>query len=170
MKIVIDTREQLPLHFRKSKNLEGTVRGTLSTGDYSIEGFEDKIAIERKSSSDLFGSLGKGRERFKREIERAINRLEYFAILIECSQTVILNKSFDGAHNIKKMRGDVVIKILSTLQVKYGIPVIFCNGRTEAASIIRHLFYAYLRYKKKRTNQPDMLSFVKRLRRKWKLK
>jgi len=168
MKIVIDTREQLPLHFRRSKNLEGTVRGTLSTGDYSILGWEDKIAIERKSPADLFGTLGTDNKRFKREIERAITRLDYFAIIVECSQTVILNKSFDGAHNIKKMRGDVVIKILSTLQVKYGIPVIFCNGRAEASSIIRHLFYAYLRMQEKKRG--GYLPFVKRLRRKWKIK
>ena len=40
MKIVIDTREQTPLKFRTSKNVEGTVVKALNTGDYSIEGME----------------------------------------------------------------------------------------------------------------------------------
>lgn len=168
MKIVIDSREQCPLYFRKSKNLEGTVKGTLSTGDYSIEGFENKIAIERKNPCDLFSTLTKDNKRFKREIERAITRLDYFAIVVECSYTNIVNKTFDGAVHIKKMRGDVIVKICSTLQVKYGIPIIFCNGRVEASSLIRQLFYAYLRMQK--PHKVNYLPFVKKLRRKWKLK
>jgi DNA excision repair protein ERCC-4 len=143
MKIVIDRREQLPLTFRKSKNVEGVEFCTLKTGDYSILGYEEEIAIERKGILDLFSSLGKGHKRFKKEMERALS-FKYFAILVEGSFTVIQNKEFEGAH-YTKMRGDVVIKILYTLKFKYGIDVIFCNGRTEASKVIRSIFLAYLK-------------------------
>ena len=143
MKIVIDTREQLPLDFRRSKVVEDVLYQTLKTGDYSIEGYECAIAIERKSPSDLFSTLGKGHKRFKKELERA-QELDYFAILVERPFTEILNKDFEGSQ-YTQMRGDVIIKILYTIKFSYGIDVIFCNGRQEASSIIRNLFAAYVK-------------------------
>ena len=49
-----------------------TVTGTLTTGDYSVQGLESIIAVERKSLSDLLGCVGQHRERFDREIQRLI--------------------------------------------------------------------------------------------------
>ena len=65
-RVVVDTREQLPL-------FEGepwTVTGTLHTGDYSLLGHTARVVVERKSLSDLYGSVAQGRERFEREFER----------------------------------------------------------------------------------------------------
>jgi ERCC4-type nuclease len=53
MLIRIDTREQTPLEFENC----ATVRGTINTGDYSLEGDQDAFAIERKSLPDLVQSL-----------------------------------------------------------------------------------------------------------------
>ncbi len=144
MIIVQDTREQLPLNFRLSKNVEGVVTKKLDAGDYSIEGYENKIAVERKSALDLFGTLGKGHKRFQRELERA-KSMDYFVILVENSFISVYEKTFDDAH-YSKMRGDVIIKICYALKFKYGIDVIFCNGRKEAAVIVRQLFMAYLKH------------------------
>jgi ERCC4-type nuclease len=66
--ILIDTREQAPLKFATFP----TEPATLATGDYSVQGLEDSITIERKSISDLIGSLTSGRERFQREIQRML--------------------------------------------------------------------------------------------------
>jgi ERCC4-type nuclease len=49
-----------------------TVRGTLATGDYSVVGLENVIAIERKSLDDLIACVGPERERFDREIQRLL--------------------------------------------------------------------------------------------------
>ncbi len=74
--VIFDTREQLPFLFTQPLRI-GTKsfaiqakRATLKSGDYSIEGFEDKIAIERKGICDFFNTLGQGRARFTRELER----------------------------------------------------------------------------------------------------
>ena len=53
MIIRIDTREQTPLEFENV----ATVRGTISTFDYAIEGDQDSFAVERKSLPDLIQSL-----------------------------------------------------------------------------------------------------------------
>ena len=77
--VVIDTREQLPFQFAglRTDADQGnrpltvlTVRAALKQGDYSLLGYEDQIAYERKSISDLYSTLGQDRARFVRELER----------------------------------------------------------------------------------------------------
>lgn len=97
--IVIDTREQHPYSFTNfyTNSAEGrrpllirTSRETLRTGDYSILGMEDLIAVERKSLSDLYGTLGTGRERFERELAR-FAKLRWGAVVIEAGWDRILS-------------------------------------------------------------------------------
>jgi len=140
--IVCDTREQIPLWDK------GIVRRKLETGDYSFilngVNYSDKIAVERKSLIDLYGTLGKGHKRFKKELERSLN-LDYFAIVIEGSYSSCYNKDFNNNH-YSKMRGYVVTAILFTLHIKYGINIFFCNGRKESKRIIKELFNAYVKH------------------------
>jgi len=91
--VVIDTREQLPFAFAgfKCDAADGggpltvpTRRGTLASGDYSLVGYEHRLAVERKSLADLYGTLGKGRERFERELER-LARFDFAAVVIEAT-------------------------------------------------------------------------------------
>ena len=82
MQIVIDTREQLPYKFQAINPPPVTIRKTLTSGDYSLEGYEDRIAIERKTKSDTYGTFGKGRARFERELER-LSTFEFAAVVIE---------------------------------------------------------------------------------------
>lgn len=65
---IIDTREQTPFALSPMR----TVRGTLATGDYSVSGLENVIALERKSLGDLISCVGPERERFEREIQRLL--------------------------------------------------------------------------------------------------
>ncbi len=65
---VVDTREQQPLDLSPLQ----TVRGTLATGDYSVKGLVDVVAIERKSLSDLLACIGQHRARFDREVLRML--------------------------------------------------------------------------------------------------
>ena len=137
-KIIVDSREQEPLW--RTGNIE---RKGLKTGDYSIEGHEDKFALERKSCADLFGTLGKGHARFKKELARA-DDLDYFAIIIDGSYTNVRNKEFEGA-KYSKMKGYVMTAIVFTLHIKYGINIFFTNGRLESKKIMKELMDAYMR-------------------------
>ena len=65
---VIDSREQCPLDVSPLQS----VTGTLTTGDYSIEGLENIIAIERKSLPDFLACVGGERGRFEREVQRLL--------------------------------------------------------------------------------------------------
>jgi DNA excision repair protein ERCC-4 len=96
--VIVDSREQSPFSFRgfrsdaKDKHRPIVVRtavAALKSGDYSIEGFESRIAVERKSLVDLYGTLGGGRERFERELQR-LNEMEFAAVVIEAGWSSIL--------------------------------------------------------------------------------
>lgn len=89
--VVIDTREQKPFTFKGiiCDKIDGggelivtTKRGTLRSGDYSLEGFEDSLAVERKSLSDLYSTLSQGRARFERELARLAS-YRFAAVVIE---------------------------------------------------------------------------------------
>jgi len=53
----------------------------LKTGDYSIEGMEDVIAVERKSTADLINTISQNRDRFVRELERMAAFQHAFVII-----------------------------------------------------------------------------------------
>ena len=86
MKIVVDSREQRPFLFARF-GVEMVTRG-LRTGDYSIDGWENFLCIERKSKSDLFGSVGYGHRRFREEHQRMaeIQQRGFAAVVIECTR------------------------------------------------------------------------------------
>lgn len=65
---IIDTREQLPLDLSPLQ----AVAGSLPTGDYSVCGLENIVAVERKGLGDLLACIGAERERFDREIMRLL--------------------------------------------------------------------------------------------------
>lgn len=97
-KIAIDTREQMPYTFecmsigsgKSRKEVEiSTVSHKLNCGDYSIDGLENRIAIERKSPSDLYSTLSRGRERFIRELA-LLNQLEFSAVIVESEWNQLL--------------------------------------------------------------------------------
>lgn len=101
--IVVDTREQAPYRF--TGILEDRVKGqnegkeiivhlehyALRSGDYSIVGLEDVVAIERKSLQDFYGSISSGRERFEREIQRLYETHRYACVVIEGDYEDIAN-------------------------------------------------------------------------------
>lgn len=76
--MIQDTREQKPLF----TPADWVIEKGLPVGDYSILGFEKIITIERKSLPDLYGTLGKGRKRFEKELLKMVE-YEWAGLLIE---------------------------------------------------------------------------------------
>ena len=98
-RVVCDTREQSPFAFNTLRCDEAdgggpltveVIRGTLKSGDYSIEGAENTAAVERKSLADLFSTLGQQRDRFERELNR-LNQYRMAAVVVEGDWRAILN-------------------------------------------------------------------------------
>jgi len=111
--VAVDTREQLPFSFQgiridRKKAFVLTQKRTLPTGDYSIVGFENRICVERKSLEDLFQTLGNGRERFVRELER-MQDMEYSAVVVEASLAQVKDPSKENPLWHSQMNPDSVL-------------------------------------------------------------
>lgn len=132
--IAIDTREQRPYAF------PGAEVRTLPTGDYSLIGLEDRVAIERKSKADAYGSLGQGRARFRREWER-LAQLDYAAVVIEDTLPGFLQRP---AHS--KMSPASAVGTLLAWSVRYRVPVFFAGDRAHAQALTGKLLHMYAKY------------------------
>ena len=62
----------------------------LRSGDYSLVGLQDQIAVERKSHEDLVHTIGQSRDRFHRELER-LSRMTFAAVVVEAEWSTILD-------------------------------------------------------------------------------
>ena len=137
MTILVDTREQAPVFAGK--------RVTLPFGDYMCEldkGVLVPLVFERKSLPDLFGSLSKGYERFRKMLKKANEAEVKVIIIIEGS----LKKVLKG-YSRSQRTGISVIKQLYSLRATYDIEIVFCQDRVEMSQHIYHCFDAYKRLK-----------------------
>lgn len=135
--ILTDSREQAPLKFTTFS----TEISTLATGDYSVKGLEDTITVERKSVSDLIGSLTSGRERFQREIQRMLAyRSRTLLIVGDGSDPRITIK--DGDYR-SKATPQSVLASLTSIEAK-GVAVKYSRDPEDAARWIERLvWYAW---------------------------
>jgi len=78
--LVRDTREQLPL-FTRTKGLTVKV-DTLHHGDYTIDGFQDQFAIERKQESDFYSYIGKERKKTIIKLGK-LSTFKFAALVVE---------------------------------------------------------------------------------------
>ncbi len=134
--VVIDTREQHPYAF------PGAVTGTLPTGDYSLQGCEDRIAIERKTKSDAYASLGRDRPRFRREVER-LGALAYGAIVVEAGLPDFLRPP-----PFSHLAPAAALNSLLAWSVRYGIHVHFAGDREHGAAVTLQLLTKFWHYHK----------------------
>lgn len=56
--------------------------------DYSIDGWEERIQVERKSHEDLYSTLGQRRDEFEAELIR-LSMCEFACVIIECGWSQI---------------------------------------------------------------------------------
>lgn len=123
--IIVDTREKLPLKFHGHT----VVRRALKTGDYSIDGYADRISIERKSLPDLLGSISRDRKRFDKCIDRLL-KFEAKALVIEAMPFNLEN----GAWRSKVHPNAVVGSVISWKM--RGLPVIYASTQEQASRYV----------------------------------
>ena len=126
-RVIIDTREQLPYFERGS----WACRGTLKSGDYSLDGYQSRIAVERKSLGDAYGSFGAGRERFARELERLAS-MDRAAILIEATYADLLDPERLDPCWRSLVRPASVEGSLLAWSHRHGVDVLFGGPRRES--------------------------------------
>ena len=137
MVILVDNREQSPYTFTGYDcRLEAA---TLGTGDYSLPGFEDRCAIERKSLSDLIGCLTTGRDRFKRELARA-RSYDFFCVVVEANMADLYTGQY-----MSKMNPESALQSIMAFRVRYGVAFDWCGNRAGGEKVTYSLLSKYLR-------------------------
>lgn len=141
--VIIDTREQQPWEF----GLHSTAKKKLDTGDYSIEGLEYLLCIERKKSvAEIANNITE--KRFKDVIERMGN-IAYPFMLFEFDLEDIYN--FPVGSDIPKKLWDnlkispnYILKFLTQIQLNHRIHIVYCgcaeNAEKMAVSIMKRVY------------------------------
>lgn len=122
---------------------QGTITGTLKTGDYSIQGYEEVFCIERKgSASELAQNITQ--KRFEDELKR-MQSYEYSFILLEFDMSDVL-KYPEGSGIPKSkwkylgFKGGYFLKRILELELRYPkTKIIFCgkHGLDVALSLMK---------------------------------
>ena len=139
--IIKDSREQEGYTFESSSSryhtCEGMVVRKLDTGDYSLEGLEDKICIERKASVvELANNIGHDTIRFTKEIER-MKPFPYKFLILEFSLSDLMD--FPERSGIPeadwdklKVTNKFMLRRIMEYQMHHDIHVIFCDSKKNA--------------------------------------
>jgi hypothetical protein len=137
--IIIDTREQQPWTFDNYAK----AHKKLDTGDYSIEGLEHLLTIERKKSSSEFAT-NIVESRFKDVVMR-LSQFKYSFLLLEFDLQDLLIYPI-GSTVPKRMWDKVkitpsfLIKNIIELQLNHNIKVMFCGSASNAEKIAEFIF------------------------------
>lgn len=145
--IIVDTSEQRPLEpwvFRSGQRIAlPTVRKSLETGDYSVEGAEELVTVERKSISDLASTLYGSAEcsngdraghldRFRRELER----MQPFARkwwLVEGTPDEL---DMHVISRFRRINPASAHALVASIACDYNIPLIWAGNRHRAGHFL----------------------------------
>ena len=130
--VIRDTREQeghgwtfgAHMPTRRPPRCDGTITDTLATGDYSLVGYTDILAIERKADfSELWGNYSsKKRPAFEAEMDR-MSSIKYSYIIIESLFTPDIME-LSPPQFAKGVPGKSFVRWLMNLSAKYGVHII----------------------------------------------
>jgi len=135
-RIVIDTREKDEYSFATP-----SLRKKLDAGDYSIEGLESQVAVERKSLDDFVSTVIHGRERFRNEL-RKLGGYRAACIVVEAGVLDVLLHRYRGDAHPNAVLGSALSIILD-----FRIPVFFCSNRQAACQFVQaYLLAAHARW------------------------
>ena len=135
LEMLVDTREQDPLPFKKTKIEK------LYVGDYLIKGKEYTYTyVDRKSESDFLGTMSGGISRFKKELEKAVALESYLFVVIESSiDSIKKNQS----RFRRKINLEYIFHNMRDLMHEYPrkIQFVFTGSREKSLKLIPLLLY-----------------------------
>jgi len=148
--VLVDTREREPfaLYANHPNWIGGKRRVALKTGDYTVEGMESLLALERKSLTDIIACTVAHRRRFLASCER-LAKFRWKAILIEASYEDI-KTGCDEFGIPSEVHPNAVCGTLDAIEAKFSIPIINTSLHRELATeraaswLSKHFTYWWL--------------------------
>lgn len=138
--IIADDRE------KKIWNLDparfSVVRKRLTTGDYTIMGLEDRVAIERKELGDAVNTFIHGWINFRKELYR-LAAMDHAIIIVEANVEDILAHRYESEANPMSVMGRA-----AECYIDHGVAVLWAGHRPGCIPIVeQHLRLVYSRCK-----------------------
>lgn len=133
--IIVDTREQKPWDFNDTFDI---TKAKLDTGDYSIEGLENILCIERKSSvNEISNNITE--KRFKDVLDRMAG-YPHAHILFEFDLYDILQFPKNSGIPPKlwknlRITPLYLLKYITEINITYGVHTHFCGNRQNAQAL-----------------------------------
>ena len=148
--VIVDSREQQPFQFIPDHRnwIGGERRLALKTGDYSIEGMESLLSLERKSLADIVACTVTYRKRFLASCAR-LAKFRWKGILIEATFEDI-KSGFDQFDIPSDVHPNAVTGTLDAIEAKFGIPIIYTSTIRQLAAeraaswLSKHFTYWWL--------------------------
>lgn len=126
--------------FTANERCLGTSSATLATGDYTIEGYEEDLIIERKGSIGEFAN-NLCQKRFMRELDR-LEEFKWPFLLLEFELNDLIQYPKNMPRNVQKttrVHGFMLLRKLVEIQLLYKTKIVFVgkHGRDVASSIFK---------------------------------
>jgi DNA excision repair protein ERCC-4 len=144
VRIITDSREQEEFAFDPVR--VDTERHALLAGDYSLAGYADRVAVERKSLDDFVSTVIRSRKRFATELRR-LRDLEFACIVVEGSLADVFARNYRSGATPASVFGAVI-----SIIVDHGIPVFFCADRQIACRFTQDYLLRVHRYVEEETH------------------
>lgn len=137
--IHVDTREQNPFQL-----ITPIKHIALNVGDYFCPTNKSNVYIERKSGKDFISTLGKGYDRFCRELNRARDNKVFVIVLVEekLSNCLAFNK-LPWLNKYTKINPDYLFhNVREICQAYPNVQFLFADGRRDAVRLLYKIFFS----------------------------
>lgn len=138
--VVVDSREQRPYEFQAGRSRVVA----LDCADYTGDGVEDVLRIERKSLEDLVGCVGVGRARFERSLARMVP-YPFRYLTIDATFDDLVRGGWRGKITPKQVVGSVL-----GWSMRFGVvPLFVGRDKRVGAATVRKLVELAARQKER---------------------
>jgi ERCC4-type nuclease len=145
--VLIDTKEKIPWNLAGMECVKSVAHCHLETGDYTIEGLEHVLCIERKKSvAELAKNITE--DRFKRELER-MQKFPYKFILLEFGYGHIDDYPHgsgipEDKIKLVRVKGPFIRAAIARMEIKYDIHIVSCGhtayAEEKACNIMKEVY------------------------------
>ena len=125
-RIVIDSREKEPYGFTC-----GMVRKKLDAGDYSVEGHEHQVAVERKSLPDFVHTVIHDFPRFAAELQK-LAAMQAPCIVVEANLDDVMRGL--AADKLRSVAPRAVLGAALHIAIRHRVPIYWCGSRQTACA------------------------------------
>ncbi|HEY1189942.1 MAG TPA: ERCC4 domain-containing protein [Gemmata sp.] len=137
LRVLQDSREQRGWGPDLDSEQFGVEVATLSTGDYTIDGLHDRLAIERKSLGDFVSTVTREWLRFRKELYRLAG-FDVAAVVVEANVEDVMEHRYESDAHPSSVMGRA-----HGIFLDHGVPVFFWGPRPVCvAQVERFLLLA----------------------------